>query len=464
MTKTQEQLRILLAEDDASLSRVVQFKLEHRGYSVTTAKNGVEALDLIRRRNYDLLLTDVRMPEMDGIELLSKAKELRPELYVVLITAHATVRQAVDAMKGGAFDYLTKPFDENELFSVVANVERFLRLELERKEFTTSREEFEVSLRLIGTSEALRRLMDVVAKVAQTDTTVLIMGESGTGKELVARSIHEQSRRRHRSFIGVNCAAIPKDLIESELFGHIKGAFTGADRDRKGRFELADGGTILLDEIGELAADIQVKLLRVLQEGEIDRVGGEGSQSVDVRVLAATNADLKAKVREGTFREDLFYRLSVIPLNVPNLRDRTSDIPLLVEEFLRRFTGGSLHYTDDFINVLQAYSWPGNIRELENLIERVVALRTNDTLTLEDIPEEMLETVNDASRNGMHIPSTDALIESGASLDDIQRHAIIEALEAEDWNQTRAAKRLSIPRHVLLYRMKKLSIEKRDGG
>ncbi len=446
-------MRILLVDDDSSVRRVLQFKLEKRGYSVETASDGLEALQLLKENPFDLLLSDIRMPKMDGIELLGKAKSAQPNIKVVLITAHATVTQAVQAVKLGAFDYITKPFEDDELFVAIDKALQFEKLESENRKLRGQLKKVESGKQLLGASKAFRQLTSMIHKVADTDATILISGESGTGKELVARSIHNESSRADNDFIAVNCAAIPKELIESELFGHVKGAFTGAVKDKKGKFELADAGTLLLDEISELAIDLQAKLLRVLQENIVEPVGAETRRPVDVRLIAASNVDLRDRVRAGKFREDLYYRLNVVPLHVPSLRERTEDIPLLAREFVGKYAANEeISLEPKLIETLMGHTWPGNVRELENLIARMVILRRDNILTVKDLPDDF----------GSFDPHERTGYESGKSrvtLEEAERNVIIEALEKTGWNKTKAARRLEIPRHVLIYRLKKFGIQ-----
>ncbi|NIM65843.1 MAG: response regulator [Candidatus Latescibacteria bacterium] len=443
-------MKILLADDDRSLRRVLQFKLKKNGHDVTAVEDGNRALDQLREDRWDLLLSDIKMPNVDGIELLEYAKQLQPDLKVILITAYATISQAVRAVKLGAFDYITKPFEDDELFAAIDKATAFRKLERENKLLRGRLEQNERTGKLIGVSRAFKEMMRTVDKIAATEAIVLLTGPSGTGKELVARTIHAKSERAGREFIAVNCGAIPSNLIESELFGHVKGAFTGAIKDKKGKFELANGGTILLDEIGELAVDLQVRLLRVLQERVVEPVGSEQWRQIDVRVIGATNADLQKRVAQGKFREDLFYRLNVIPIEVPTLAERKEDIPALVKEFVRRYAPNTkVTASPELIDRLSLYSWPGNIRELENLVERIVILRKADVLSVRDLPNDFGVTPAGVTESASeHLTYHEA-----------EEKIIREALNKCGWNRTKAAKYLNIPRHVLLYRMKKYRIE-----
>jgi two-component system NtrC family response regulator len=447
-------MRILLADDDTSLRRVIQFKLENNGYKVTAVADGQHALDRLRDDRFDLLLSDIKMPRVDGIELLEHAKNLQPDLKVILITAHATVSQAVEAVKLGAFDYITKPFEDERLFVALDKAFAYKKLEQENRSLRGQLRSSEHPGRLIGVSRPFKEMMAMVEKIAATDATVLLTGQSGTGKELVARTIHARSPRGGQDFVAINCAAIPKDLIESELFGHVKGAFTGAVRDKQGKFEVADGGTIFLDEVGELAIELQAKLLRVLQERVVEPVGSERPREIDVRVIGATNVNLQERVAKGAFREDLFYRLNVIPIRIPGLAERTEDIPVLVKEFVHRFAPDRMvTVSSDLMERLTGHAWPGNIRELENLIERMVILRTDDKLTVTDLPDDFSQPMMTAG-GVTSSTATDRL-----TFHEAEEKMVREALDRCGWNRTKAAAYLNVPRHVLVYRMKKYNIK-----
>ncbi len=449
-------MKILLADDDNSLRKVLLFKLRQKGFDVIGVEDGQKALDELKRAQYDLLLSDIRMPKLDGIELLEQSRVIQPELKTILLTAHASVPQAVAAVKLGAFDYITKPFEDDVLFIAIEKALRINRLEDENKQLKGKLKAQNYISNFVGISKPFKEMLKLVDKIADTDTTVLISGESGTGKEVIAKSIHYKSHRSDKEFIAVNCAAIPKELIESELFGHVKGAFTGAVRDKKGKFELADGGTLFLDEIGDLNIELQAKLLRAIQERIIEPVGSEHNKAIDIRLLAATNVNLKKKVSEGKFREDLYYRLNVIPIHVPSLTERKDDVPILVKEFVTKFGKESeITVSTKLLDSLMHYSWPGNVRELENLIERMVILRKSNELTEKDLPDDF--GVDDTPSSKVE-ESNDKSPESYLSFHDAEKKLVIDTLNRFAWNRTKTAKFLQIPRHVLIYRMKKYDI------
>ena len=443
-------LSILLADDDAALRKVISYKLKRKGFDVAVAENGLEALAMLDSRKFHLILSDMRMPKMGGLELLEASKRKRPEIEVILMTAFADISQAVKAVKLGAFDYLTKPFDDDQLFMAIEKAVKFRRLEDENKKLREQLDGRRSGPTVIGISKPIKEILALVDKIAPTDATILLSGESGSGKEVIARLIHEKSLRHDKPFIAINCAAIPRDLIESELFGHVKGAFTGAVKDKRGKFELAEGGTLLLDEIGQLGIELQAKLLRVIQERVIEPVGSERQIEIDVRLLAATNENLRDRVAKATFREDLYYRLNVIPLTIPTLRGRREDIPLLVREFLARFSPDKPITVDMALEQkLVLLPWPGNIRELENLIERMVVLRRTDTLTLDDLPAEYLTAA---------ATTMSADLTGDIGFHEAEQQLVMGALEKNNWNKSKAAAQLKIPRHILIYRMKKYDI------
>ena len=450
--------RILVVDDEHSIRKVLQALLMREGHAVDLATNGAEAISRLGEESYELVITDLRMPGVDGMELLGFCAQQLPGLPVIVITAHGTVDTAVEALKLGAYDYITKPFEQDELRMVIDKA-------LRREEASRGvlHEDAAGRFAIIGRTPSMKQVYSLIEKVADSPTTVLIGGESGTGKELVARALHDHSSRSPGPFIQVNCGAIPEALFESELFGYEKGAFTGAVASKPGRFELAHGGTLFLDEVGELPLDLQVKLLRVLQSGSYERVGGVRSLTSDVRVVAATNRDLIREVKRGAFREDLYYRLNVIPIRLPPLRERAEDIPLLVEHFLAKFNtrlGKAVRsVTPEAMAALMAYGWPGNIRELENLMERSVLLADAPTLGVRDLP-------------GLGSPALEP--EDGEDVDELglkdyvrvytarlERARIQRALEQEEGNVTRASRRLGISRKSLQTKMKDYGL--RDG-
>ena len=444
---------ILVVDDDASLRKVLTYTLSEAGYEVLEAGSGEEALDVLAAQTPDVVITDLRMKGMHGLDLLAHVKEQLPQTLVVVITAFGSVDSAVKAMKKGAFDYITKPFDRDAL---ILSIRRALRYRAVASENVRLRQElvgkFSFS-NIVGATNVMQELFRSVARVAPTDVTVLIEGESGTGKELIAKAMHFNSPRAGRPLVTVNCAAIPPELLESELFGHVKGAFTGAHRDRTGKFELADRGTLFLDEIGDMPPELQVKLLRFLQEKEIDRVGAEEPVKLDVRILAATNQDVERLVTEERFRMDLFYRLSVVRVHVPPLRARKEDIPLLVDHFLQKSHAGECRVLPDALETLKEHHWPGNVRELENVIERALILRGKASeISREDI---LLDSV------GRPAPARSAVVmpEEGLKLGEVERDLIISALRKTAGNQTAAAKLLGITRQTLIYRIRKHNLE-----
>jgi DNA-binding NtrC family response regulator len=450
--------KILVVDDDKLVNEFVEETLTRSGYDVTTAMSAEDALELIEIEEFDLILSDVRMPRMDGIELLKRVRKLSPSTVVIMITAFGTVKNAVEAMKIGAFDYILKPFPPDEL---ELNVKRALQLHSLQVENDLLRGEvgrkysFES---IVGKNKVLTDVFDLVRVAADSKATILITGESGTGKELFARAIHYNSPRKAGPFIRVNCASLPENLIESELFGHEKGAFTGAIRQSKGRFELADGGTILLDEISEMPMSLQAKLLRVLQEHEFERVGSGVPIQVDVRVIATTNRHLWTEIREGNFREDLFYRLNVIQIEIPPLRARKDDIHALVSHFIEKYnnengrTVGKL--ADNALRTLMAYHWPGNVRELENVIQRGVVTCKGDTITNDDIPS-YLSLGESAESGSLRLPMP-------VSLSELEKVAILEALKFTSGNRTKAADVLGITSRTLRNKLAEYGMKQKE--
>jgi DNA-binding NtrC family response regulator len=448
--------RILVVDDDESLRRVMQVQLQQSGYDAAAAASGAEALERLATVPVDLVLTDLKMPGMSGLDLLKRIRAEYPEVIVVLITAYGAVETAVEAMRSGAYDYVTKPVNIDELKIVLDRALEHLTLLQEVRTLRSSLDDKYGFEHILGRSSALLYVLDMASRAAQTDSTVLIRGETGTGKELLAKAIHFNSPRKDKPFVTINCGAIPKDLLESELFGHLKGSFTGATAHKKGKVELADGGTLFLDEIGELPLELQVKLLRLLQQGEIEKIGATEPQIVDVRVIAATHRNLAAMAEDGTFREDLYYRLAVIPLEMPPLRERAEDIPELVDHFLLKtkvkHKREKLTLPASLLPYFSAYRWPGNIRELENVIERLVVLTRGDEITLNDLPDFLRR--ERPSLDALHLD----LPEEGISLEAVERELILRALKKFNWNQTQAAKYLDLSRKTLIYRMEKYGI------
>ncbi|KAF0218862.1 MAG: two-component system NtrC family nitrogen regulation response regulator [Geobacteraceae bacterium] len=476
--------RILVADDEESMRWVLSKALKKKGFSVDLARDGDEALRLIQSSSYDMAILDIKMPGLSGLELLDRVRELKSDLLVVIMTAEASMKNAVEAMKRGAYDYITKPFDLDVIDAIIEKVNRAREItsqvSLLKEEL---KDRYQLEKTIIGNSPAMREIYKTIGKVAPSDVTVLIQGESGTGKELIARAIHFNSKRLGKPFIALNCAAIPKELLESELFGFEKGAFTGAVERKLGKFEQANGGTIFLDEIGDMPLDLQAKILRVLQEKEVTRTGGNQSIVVDVRIVAATNQDLEEKVRQKAFREDLFYRLNVVPIQLVTLRDRKEDIPLLVDYFLGKICAEleipPKRCAPDALNLLSSYSWPGNVRELENTLKRAVILSSDPLLTTVDFPglrlqkggeravnEELsLEGIVDMKlrvsfSNMDKMESGDVY---GMVLEQVERPLIRFVLEKTRGNQVRAADILGINRNTLRKKIQELGIEvKRD--
>jgi Nif-specific regulatory protein len=451
--------RILIADDHDALRRGLVRALTEAGHEVDEAPNGNAAIERLHETYFDIVLSDLKMGGSDGIDVLKTAKALHPTTAVILMTAFGSVSTAVEAMKIGAFDYVQKPFEIEEM---EVKIEKALELRRMRNELDYLRHaqndiyDFE---RIIGSSGALQRVLGVVKKVAKSNTTVLIRGETGTGKELIAGAIHHNSLRAARNFVKVNCAALQENLLESELFGHEKGAFTGADKQRIGRFEQSDGGSLFLDEVGDMSPSTQAKILRVLQEHEFERLGGTRTIRVDVRLVAATNRDLSQMVSQGLFREDLYYRLNVVSIEMPPLRDRKEDIAPLANFFIRRFSGELKKKIDglepDAQKMLMRYNWPGNIRELENAIERAMLLTEGRLITPDDL--RLGETAMSQSARDAQTPVK--LPPSGIALEEIERCALVEALKMSNWVQKDAAELLSISPRVMNYKIKTLGIE-----
>lgn len=436
--------KILIVDDDRSHRRILEYIVTEDGHHTQTAGSVREALITLERDDFDLILTDVRMPGKDGFELLREVRLRTSPPRVIMVTGFGSIGSAVDAMRAGAFDYITKPVDRERVRVAVGKA-------------LGSRDTGKPGVEtIIGDSCAMRRVFRLIERVADSDAPVLITGESGTGKELVAKALHYGGNRAKGPLISINCAAIPKYLLESELFGHIKGAFTGAVCDKKGKFEEADGGTVFLDEIGEMSIDLQAKMLRVLQEMEVTRVGSSKTTTVNLRVISASNRDLEASIRMGMFREDLYYRLAVVPIHMPSLRERRSDIPLLVDHFLKKLSQGQeIQMTPEAVEVLSQHLWKGNVRELENAIERLIILREGNIIGLNDLPSSVLTGMDgrEAGRFGTEV------LEEGMGLQEAEIILIREALRRAEGNCSCAARLLKIPRHVLSYRMQKYEIK-----
>jgi two-component system, NtrC family, response regulator PilR len=455
--------KILVVDDEQSLREVLSIMLKRTGYAVTSVADGEEAIELLNKDIFDLVITDLRMPRIDGMEVLKAAKSASPETVVLIITAFASADSAVEAMKQGAYDYLTKPFQVDEVQLIIRNALEKRRLTTENillKREMASQSSFS---QLVGQSEAMQKVFDVVRKVADSKSNVLICGESGTGKELVARAIHYNSSRNAMPFVAVNCSAVPETLLESELFGHMKGSFTGAISNKAGLFEVANGGTIFLDEIGDTTPTIQVKLLRVIQEREFRRVGGNQDVKVDVRIVAATNKDLEKAVADGSFREDLYYRLDVIPIRLPPLRMRSGDIPLLANHFLERFSRESGKplpvLSSEAMCVLLGHEWRGNVRELENLIERVVAFSVGGTVTETDVQGWLHRSVSAQPQHGVPLELTDDGVDLEGLVNGIEKDLLLKALERSKWVKKKAARLLRLNTRSFRYRLEKYAIK-----
>ncbi|HWT03076.1 MAG TPA: sigma-54 dependent transcriptional regulator [Pyrinomonadaceae bacterium] len=437
---------ILVVDDEKSQREILEMILSGEGYDVTTAASGEAALKFAKERRFDLALTDLKMTGMDGIELLQHLLAQDSSIIVILLTAHGSIESAKDALRRGAFDYLQKPYDRDTLLGTIRRaLKRLDALDAE----------------IISASPEMEAVKKMILKVARSASPVLIRGESGTGKELIARSIHNQSPRVAEMFQAVNCAAINENLLESELFGHERGSFTGAHAEKKGLFEVADRGTLFLDEIGELDIGMQAKLLRALQEREIRRVGGTRTIKIDVRVVAATNRDLRAMVGDGRFRDDLYYRINVLSVDVPPLRERREDIPVLIDYFLKKHTRNTSRLvrglTPETRRLMMDYSWPGNVRQLESAIERAILLCEGDLITVEDLPLEVRQEARPATEGAFKLPP------EGISFEDVERSLIVQAMEQTDYNITKSAKLLGLTFRTLQYRLEKFGIKRPDG-
>jgi two-component system response regulator PilR (NtrC family) len=447
----------LIADDDAAVRRTLRTIVSRRGYTVIEAEDGVEAIEVLGARSVDVIITDLMMPRANGFDVLRYARERHPRTPVIILTAEGSIRDCVEAMRAGAFNFLTKPFH-------VTDVDEQLRsaaaLRDSGSKSPSGRDDLSrPQMALIGESEALRKVIDTVERIADNGSTVLITGESGTGKEVVARLLHSSSPRVGGPFVPINCGAIPEALIESELFGHAKGAFTGATEARPGRFVQADGGTLFLDEVGELPLTLQVRLLRVLQEREVTPVGDTKSRRIDVRIIAATNRDLEGMVQAGTFRHDLFYRLEILPLKLPALRERGEDVPLLAAHFLEAVNlrlGRKAVLSDEALALMRLYAWPGNVREMENLLERLVVMSRGDTITAADLPDRMRSLADSAEIADASAALAQGPIDLQARMATVERVLIRQALRLADGNKAKAAELLGLSRTTFLDRLKRL--------
>jgi DNA-binding NtrC family response regulator len=448
--------RILVVDDEENLRRVTQMRLQQAGYEALTAADGDTALDILSRNPQDLVVTDLKMPGMSGMELLRRIKEEYPEVVVVVVTAYGTIESAVEAMRLGAHDYIIKPVNADSLKLVISRALEHYRLKQEVIALRAAIDRKYGFENIAGQSKVLLSTLDNASRAAQSDSTVLIHGETGTGKELLAKAIHFNSPRREKPFLVINCGAIPKELLESELFGHTKGSFTGAVAHKKGKIEMADQGTLFLDEIGEMPLELQVKLLRLIQEREIEKIGAAAPVKVNVRIIAATHRNLQAMIEDGTFREDLYYRLAVIPLTLPPLRERTGDIAELVtlffQKYKERLNRPGLRLSPSLLPHFNGYRWPGNVRELENVVERLVVLAPGDDITVADLPDFLRREKPPLEAIQLELPP------EGISLEAVERELVLRALEKFGWNQTKAAEYLDISRKVLIYRMEKFGL------
>lgn len=454
--------KILIIDDDQMVGSILGEFLEAEGYEVNSVSDGEKGIEALNKETFDIVFTDLKMPKVDGLMVLEELKKIQPDTIGVLFTGFGTIESAVQAMKLGAFDYITKPINFEELKITLDKAIEYRRL---RRENIFLKQQLKAKYRfenLIGDSEPMQVVFRLIEKIARTDSTILIIGESGTGKELVARAIHFNSERLDRPLVPVNCGAIPEDLLESELFGHEKGSFTGALRTRIGRFEMANGGTIFLDEVGDMSPALQTKILRVLQEQEFERIGGLKTIKVNVRVIAATHRNLEMEIKNGRFREDLFYRLNVIPIDLPPLRERRSDIPILIDHFLKRFNKEKKQDVDGIsvaaLNIMIDYNWPGNVRELENMNERLVILKGNGLIDIQDLPDKVKEFSPDDIFRNITLP--DSGIDFNTAISQFEKEIILQALNKTNWVKNKAANLLHMNRTTLVEKMKKKNILK----
>ena len=456
--------RVLIVEDEKLIRWSIKSRLEENGYVVSEVDSGKKAFDLLEEEDFDLMLLDFRLPDTTGVEILRRVRQEAPETSVVMMTAYGTVESAVEAMKLGAFDYLTKPVNLDELTVIVNKALETTSLRREVRRLRREQRETHGTMKMIGSSPAMLEVIELVEKVCVSQaTTVLLEGDSGTGKNVVAKAIHYGSPRAERPFVNITCSALTETLLESELFGHERGAFTDAKMQKKGLLEVADGGTAFLDEIGEMGMAMQAKLLRFLEDKTFKRVGGTRDIEVDVRIIAATNRDLQQAVHTGRFRDDLYYRLKVIPMRMPTLRERRADIPLLMQHFLdhfnQEFHKNTTRVEPAAMEALMDYEWPGNIRELRNFVERIMILETKETIEFQDLPRAMRDGAS-LSPSGVRATEANAVSMPVGSmtLEEMEREAIVRALEQVSHNQVRAAKLLGISRDTLRYRMKKFGL------
>ena len=455
------QINILLVDDEEPIREAMLLLLKAADYRITACASGQEALQILANEQFDIVITDLFLPDITGIDILTKAKGLFPSLEVILITGHASAETAVRAMKEGAFDYITKPLNFEELRMILAKAVEKQRLLSENVYLKKQlRDKYEFS-NIIGNSPAMQKVFTRISKVIKTDSTILILGDSGTGKELIAKAIHSNGPRRDKPFIAVHCGAIPENLLESELFGHTKGSFTGAIRDKIGKFEAANHGTIFLDEIATLPMHLQIKLLRVLQEQEVERIGSNRQIKLDVRIISATNVNLEEEVKKGNFRDDLFYRLNVIPVTLPPLRERVEDILQLVRHFLAKYCKEMdrplMSIAKEVLMALEIYKWPGNVRELENVVERTVALTEGDQIALDDLPTNITRAYSEQEEMPTRITSRG--VDMVKVLSDIERKMIIDALSLADGVKARAAALLNLNRTTLVEKMRRLGMD-----
>lgn len=448
--------RILIIEDEKSMREVLRILLEEEGYEITAASNGLEGIEYLRDDIFDLVVTDIKMPKADGFEVLKKVKELSPSTIVIMITAFGTTESAIEAMKLGAYDYIHKPFKVDEIRLIIHKALERKNLGEELSLLREKTKSFCGLENIVGKSPKMQELFTLIRRVAQSNSTVLIRGESGSGKELVASALHNLSPRKQKNFVTINCATFPEGLLESELFGHVKGSFTGALYNKEGLFEVANRGSIFLDEIGAMPLSLQSKLLRVLENGTFRRVGGLNDITVDVRVISATNKDISEAVASGSFREDLFYRLNVVPINIPPLRERPDDIPLLLDHFLNKSLPNAKRFSPEALRFLMRYSWKGNVRELENVVERTVLLTDREIILSEDLPEE----IRRADETGKHLPEIgEEGIDFKSIMEQIEKDYLVKALEKAKGIKTEAARLLKLSFRSFRHKLYKYGIK-----